>query len=1410
MMGPAEAASSPVFPSLDPIVVDDEMENPYQDTDLDFLDSARLQMNEAAGQDFDDLFARSHSSRTVTDSESVCLSPSELSVKRPFQEQDALRQPNIVASHSPAESPDNSTPSSSSDSPRNHIRNTSVASSTSVIHSDHANIMPFGYATEDWINSELASMKEETSMFGFDPSLPAMEGAFPVETDLESSNKAMDAAFDFESAASSPSPLKTDSTPQPKIQKRLKSQMRGTSHSASRQSASPQFRHSASPFTAGKMPSQSRSSSSQWPGRSPSSLLEESFGGINMNGGSPLNGNFNFASNGLPFGINFAPSPSQNSMKAETTQRHVLTVHPTSLKSRVETQIPIRLTLYPMPSGVKKLRLPTHTISKPKFLAPPSADRSADTLQLHTSLVCTSAMQDQTKLRKAFARARGETRYRTSSSSPNAMEELPEDDKPLDGGEVKICAGCIQRERKRAFRKKQRKPEEDELFQKDEEKRVIVFNTNEIKDWAEPSKHAMPGYTDAPAPVIPAGAMQVELPMRIACYCRHQNEKLGFQVIFTVKDHMDNVIAQAITNSIMITDDHKTHATPAPPAPGPSPSLPDGTQLPGVGVFPSGPPVETAKSSTPSQQSFQSTSTTDLQGLQQRFNSQYQMPTGSFAVAAQNGQNAAAAATLQTPRSLSRQTSPNDFSGPMTKRRKHSNSGRLPSELTMTKLENGQSSAGGANSGVVGNEPPFNPARGFASPTERPFVTSSAMSGQFANGPPTPNSGDNNNPFFNPSATQTSLDTFIQQQLMSAPNSAQPSRPGTPGNPARHGFQDQSLSLSLGPSTSTPAWPPLTNAGNRLPSVIHKVVPAEGSITGGTEVTLLGSGFYPGMEVVFGDTLATTTTFWGDKCLNCLTPPALQPGMVAVVFKHEHPTFGQVQPVQPLMPKQQQFFRYVDDRELQMYRLALGILGQKLGNQADAFQTAQQIMGSDPKAVFNLQKDFSAGSGGHQRQVPGLESQGKLSDLDSKMLTYLEFIDLDDNPRPPKYNSRCATGQSLLHFASSLGLTRFVAGLLARGANPDVQDNTGNSPMHLAALHGHAHIVNRLRLAGANVNARSVRGFTPADLATTLAAHQAALIPARHNRSRSVGSITSLRRRHSSSASLHSLWESSSVSGSLDPVIYDSDDDDEDDSEDQVDFTVSRRSSVHQDVPGPLPSPEQATAAEGPRPFSPPAALVAWRNHLQAQINQFQQSVANAFPNLPALPPMPALPDYQAHPMMRRITNLVPHRPTTSWSSKDGWWDLLTGNSAPSATQPPSYEELYPGQELQDEDGASQVKKATLLRAAAEAALDQHFESQASTSVVESGKQENDDIKDIRIGSKLISREQQKHLREQQARRMKGLGSDRNLYFIWLPLLLLVIGAWMRSYVPGIWQGASDVYGFVKTRYMRGALDVGS
>lgn len=825
----------------------------------------------------------------------------------------------------------------------------------------------------------------------------------------------------------------------------------------------------------------------------------------------------------------------------------------------------------------------------------------------------------------------------------------------------------------------------------------------------------------------------------------------------------------------MITDDHKTHAPPA-PAPPPSSALPDGTQLPGAGVFVPGPSIDVGNASAGGPPPFRlSHSTTDLQGLQQNYSSQYPLTPGAFVIP-QNSTSSTSGSF--TGRSLSRQASPSEFQAPSSKRRKHSGSVKLPSGLTMTKLEQSHSSSASAptNNGHTSGTRPF------ASPVERPFATPSSMSGQFTNGPPTP-SNNESNPFFNSSQHQ-GLDSLTQQQLMSAPNSTQPSRPGTPGVSGRNSYPDPTLNITITSGSTNTIWPSLTSTTNRLPSIIHKLVPAEGSTTGGTEVTLLGSGFYPGMEVVFGDTLATTTTFWGDKCLNCLTPPALQPGLVPVVFKHEHPTFGQPhQQNQPLIPKQQLFFRYVDDRELQMYRLALGILGQKLRSPADAFQTAQQIMGGDP-SIWNLQNDFQGSSGGHQRQVPGLSVQGKTSDMDSKMLTYLEFLDLDDNPRAPKYNMRCTTGQTLLHFASSLGLTRFVAGLLARGANPDVQDNNGNTPMHLAALSGHAHIVHRLRLAGANADARSIRDFSPADLATTLDAHQAALIPAQHYRSRSVGSSPSQRRRSHSSASLSSFWETSSSSGSLGYEVDDSDDseDSEENSEEDGAYyrTSSRRSSVQQDATvslyytrsreGTTPvdgvhTPTETAEVEDTRSFS---ALVAWRNQLATQINQFQQSVGRAFPNLPALPPMPALPDYQVHPMMRRITNLVPHRPTTPWTAKEGWWDLLTGNSSPNNTEPPAYEELYPHKEESEED--LDAKKSSLFQAAADAAVDQHFEALESRASSSKPKSVKEEIKDIRIGRKTISLEQQEQLRQQQAQRMKGLGNDRNLYFFWVSI----------------------------------------
>ena len=208
-----------------------------------------------------------------------------------------------------------------------------------------------------------------------------------------------------------------------------------------------------------------------------------------------------------------------------------LKIDPIPDKSRVETQIPIRMTLCRPPAGIKLVHLPTYTISKPKFQQKPSFEKSADTLELSVLLVCASAMQNKEgALERAFKRAESDEvpvrKEETGSNHSHPDENDP--DRPLNGGPVSICAGCTVRERKRAARKKTKKPDEEEEWLKDESKRVVVFNCAEVRDWCIPDAGKETPVKEHNGPV---SAMVVSVPMRIACYCRHQQEKIGFQCV---------------------------------------------------------------------------------------------------------------------------------------------------------------------------------------------------------------------------------------------------------------------------------------------------------------------------------------------------------------------------------------------------------------------------------------------------------------------------------------------------------------------------------------------------------------------------------------------------------------------------------------------------------------------------------------------------------------------------------------------------------------------------------------------------------------------------------------------------------------------------------------------------------------
>jgi hypothetical protein len=1095
-----------------------------------------------------------------------------------------------------------------------------------------------------------------------------------------------------------------------------------------------------------------------------------------------------------PFMNNMPTSLSSGLSLLDSAFKSILTIHPTPLKSRVETQIPIKLTLFPIPPGIVKLHLPTHTISKPKLLSKPPHEKSPDTLELYTTLVCTSAMQNQEFRRRAFARAAtaSQTQDNRSDESTEDISDDDDENKPLNGGEVKICTGCITRERKRAARKKVKKVEEEESWHKDEGRRVIVFNTHEVKEWQQPSSQIQSEATgDRLEPMVPEGAMQVDAPMRIACYCRHQNEKLGFQVIFTIKDCNDRLIAQEITSSIMITDDHKTHNMP--PLSTQTSNGSEGLIYPSGGIFP-----PEANFEIPMAPFRMSHSSSDLQTLQRNYPMSFvPLPVGTPS----SSHPSQTISTTMTPRNMSRQASPSASTGP-NKKRKASGSGKVPTGLAMTRLETrqpaGTQNLSGTASGTVSTVPsPYTPSiAAFQAPYDHtanqlpPSIPTIPQ--QYNTGPPTPNSNDQ--VFFSNANRSHSMENLTMHQLYSAPTSAHPSRAPSP-NGLRNNvqtYQQQQAQIAQAVANGLYGMPLSLNP--HRPPTIHKMIPNEGPKAGGIEVTCLGSGFCQGLEVMFGETKATTTTYWGETSLVCLLPPATFAGTVPVTFKHQHQQ-QQMQPYPtPPIPKQQTFFKYVDDDESQLIRTALLVLGHKMGGKIeDVRDLARRIVG-DGSSSWGSSTGHTPSGPSQNQQVSGFNGITFGLDVEATLLRCLDLIDLDDSPNTPRLNYRRASGQTMLHFACSLGLHRFVAALLARGANPEPRDKGGFTPMHFAAMHGHPQIVRRLILSGADPTIRNLQGYTPSDMSTSDEVLRSTHRIEHHTRTRSGGS---LRSKTSSATSLRSLWEPSTVtpvSSSLINAEDESSEENQDDDDDNgktdetfwmatrrasapnppiIDFTPANQSS-HIEIP---PIMEGAVTGLG----SPTAAMAAFRDQLSAQIQHLQQTMHLNLPNLPQMPTLPMipnLPDYQAYlptsPMVRRISSLVPNMGTSRPGSAEQpsketdyrWWDLFSG-SLPAA--PPAYDDIFPQNDVE-------TKRSLAVQAAADTVADNKCSTLFDTP---EGSRSETRLATLELtnadNKHRVTREEQDQLRLAHAEKVKRLRSDRNLFFIWVNTTLLFL-----------------------------------
>ncbi|KAF2478719.1 hypothetical protein BDY17DRAFT_305696 [Neohortaea acidophila] len=1063
----------------------------------------------------------------------------------------------------------------------------------------------------------------------------------------------------------------------------------------------------------------------------------------------PFTGNANWAGNmgtnpswpadfatqfASPAGLNFTPSPVGNGSTPSITSRALairsgrspLHVAPIAAKSRVETQINVVMTLEKPPAGVEYLHLPLHTIAKSKLLAKDDYD-ATKVLELHTMLVCSSAMHNPALKEKALQRAasqdndeiqqRAERERENGDEEKNNMKDVAEADRPANGGEVRICNNCIQRERKRAGRKKLKKEEEQQHWERYETERVVVFNSSEYLPFKACDERDR-GHKDnsllVEAPYEPpAGALFVSAAMRIACYCRHQAEKEGFQVIFTMKDHKGNVVAQEVSDSILITDDHKTH----PPALNPmsNEAFYQQGQMQGNGLPTSYSMMDLQSHAHPFTSSRSAGNLHALgYGQSLQFNPHshiHQLPNslgGGFA-------SQATSATM-TPTNLSRPGSPTlaGQSGPNKKRKSGSFHKRIPSGLQMTpRVDTSHSQPPSASlssampSGISMNN--FSPTRGLGGQNEQAYMTmpnNPDPNQYFGSGPPTP--ANDNSQFSFGVPHQLDITRAQNAAYFSHPSSAVPSRSNSPvlhqGRQAMSAFPRHPIQTSTNHLNR-----PATMYGGQTSAVnneddqaatptITKMTPTQGPVIGGTEVSIFGYNFAHNTQVMFGDSLANAT-YYGEHSILATAPPGRRgPVRVRLV-----PAPGSAQ--YAISPQNSNHVFTYTDTSPHMMEMALKFLSQQ--QTGDATRWMQYT--NDVANQF-MQTSISPAGIHNQSYGSGNMLAGSSKEMEEVVLKVFDWVDVSESPRKPCYDLRSSSGHTMLSLACALGMHQVAAALLARGANPDVRDEGGYTPLMHAALHERSRTFQLLLIKGADPTTRSLTGYAAIDLVPEQSRDTFSQI------------LQNTRRTRSARPSFHRVVSNPSSAASWDIA--------------SASFYDSEVATSEDFSPAPSPRPSSASSALPSTtpdlpdivPLNASAAMMAWRDALATHIHHFQQSVQSSMSSF-QLPTLPPLPDYQDNAMVRRLSSLVSTRYPVRQDGFSGAHDFVASMSPPkfwdmfsslsptlSSAPPPAYSELFPDHHVPDEGVKKAAMNTALIDAVADGKCAAIFEQATSSS----------------------------------------------------------------------------------------------
>ncbi|KAL0076034.1 hypothetical protein J3Q64DRAFT_1643310 [Phycomyces blakesleeanus] len=224
---------------------------------------------------------------------------------------------------------------------------------------------------------------------------------------------------------------------------------------------------------------------------------------------------------------------------------------------------------------------------------------------------------------------------------------------------------------------------------------------------------------------------------------------------------------------------------------------------------------------------------------------------------------------------------------------------------------------------------------------------------------------------------------------------------------------------------------------------LQRLIPNEGPTYGGIEVTILGSGFRPGLTCLFGDAAASSTHYWSPNTLVCILPPAVEPGTVVVSFK-EYPMVMDSQDVT--------LFTYFNENDRALMELALQVVGLKMtGKVEDARAIAMRIVQGG-----NQNQQSSSGTSNQDNQQNQNQNQNQNQTcLERHIIQVLEVMDIMEDVDSVDVSLTSGQGHTMLHLAAILNFSKLTRTLIELGCNVDTMDRNGNTALHYAAMFGH-------------------------------------------------------------------------------------------------------------------------------------------------------------------------------------------------------------------------------------------------------------------------------------------------------------------------------------------------------------------